>query len=372
SSSAAARLTARFSKLTSISQGRASTAASATDARATHAAAATSKLATSKLSRIVPLVLKNGITLIKDRRLIDTVFHGKKLGPIFEEITERERLRVRPVIPKDASARVTTNIIMDAFLEQGHDLVCDGWSGFEYAHLTQAEHRLMTLGRDKPKQGLSATELAVQYLRRECFIVVMNGKKKFGAYDPFFFEMMGKTISDDDDNADSELADSPEDLPNDFGECFFCCNTFSVDVLENHQLTCTREDSGQQEIIVKKEPARTHLEAPRDQCFSTPASRRSSTSMNGGACICGKPDDDEVMVGCDGDGCDIWRHKSCVGSKKGYRNKDWFCDDCLLKQPRDENDPGAGNQDPKKHILDKKRKSEGSPAKRVSSRLRPG
>ncbi|KAE8231077.1 hypothetical protein CF326_g3911 [Tilletia indica] len=77
------------------------------------------------------ITFKNGITLIKDRRLIDKRFMHGDLRVAFNTITEENYLRVKPLISKLASEREVYSCIITAFQAKGHHLLRDGNCGFD-------------------------------------------------------------------------------------------------------------------------------------------------------------------------------------------------------------------------------------------------
>ncbi|KAL9939655.1 hypothetical protein V8E36_001472 [Tilletia maclaganii] len=112
----AARLTARFGTLGSIAQGQSRTSLGRGTTLATASQGCSSKGGGGHSGpipppRIKPIIFKNGITLVMDRRLLDRILVGKNITPIFERIVEEDRLRIRPAIDKGASAKEVTNII---------------------------------------------------------------------------------------------------------------------------------------------------------------------------------------------------------------------------------------------------------------------
>ena len=50
-------------------------------------------------------------------------------------------------------------------------------------------------------------------------------------------------------------------------------------------------------------------------------------------CICHKPDDGFLMVGCDG-GCDNWFHSACVGIDPQNVPQTYLCSACTPKKGR--------------------------------------
>ncbi|KAK0570101.1 hypothetical protein OC861_000243 [Tilletia horrida] len=124
-SGAAARLAARFNRLGSIAQGHRPPGRPSPAAQASNASTSGTQMA----HKIKPVPFKNGITLVKDRRLINQIFLTKHLGPLFESIVEQERLRIRPLIDKEANARTDVSCytgfsqISDATVES-QDRIC--------------------------------------------------------------------------------------------------------------------------------------------------------------------------------------------------------------------------------------------------------
>ncbi|KAK0527647.1 hypothetical protein OC835_004913 [Tilletia horrida] len=293
-SSAAARLSSRFAKVDSTAQGR------KTGGPPTTAASAS--------ARVKPISFQNGITLIKDRRLIDKMFLTKKFRPVFDAVVDQERLRVRPTVDKDASARETYNIINNAFIQQGHNLVRDGWNGFEFAYVISTDHKLMTLGpKDFPRQELSATELVSEYKRRDCYVVVCSSKK-FGPYDPLFFGTDGNIIiiiiSDDEEDEDdlpdillSKTKGKAAEKQSDFEACSTCGSKFSIDVIDDHEASCLWYP----ELInkhhdklpgVKQEPGTKDPPSPSEHY----SEEEDTDDCGEAACVCGKPDEDEKLA----------------------------------------------------------------------------
>ncbi|KAK0543810.1 hypothetical protein OC844_007548 [Tilletia horrida] len=282
-SSAAARLSFRFAKVDSTAQGR------KTGGPPTTAASAS--------ARVKPISFQNGIALIKDRRLIDKMFLTKKFRPVFDAVVDQERLRVRPTIDKDASARETYNIINNAFIQQGHNLVRDGWNDFD------TDHKLMTLGpKDFPRQELSAAELVSEYKRRDCYVVVCSSKK-FGPYDPLFFGMDGNTIiiSDDEEDEDdlpdillSKTKGKAAEKQSDFEACSTCGSKFSIDVIDDHEASCLwypEPINKHHDKLpgVKQEPGTKDSPSPSEH----DSEEEDTDDCDEAACVCGKPDEDE-------------------------------------------------------------------------------
>ncbi|KAL9931554.1 hypothetical protein V8E36_009551 [Tilletia maclaganii] len=383
-SAAAARLTARFGTLGSIAQGQSRTSLG----RGTTLAAA-SQGCSSKGGgghsgpipppRIKPIVFKNGITLVMDRRLLDKILVGKNIAPIFERIVEEERLRIRPAIGKGASAKEVTNIITTAFMEQGHDLIRDGWNGFEYCNLTATDHRLITIGTpEHPRQMFNAIELLTQYTRRECYIIVCS-EKKFKPYDPLLFELMADELPDDEET-DTGAQESKESrragkakaiTPElDFARCLFCYKMFSIDVHAEHEESCQEaylksQARSRSLLKVKEEPL-----AEEDSNFDE---NNSSEDDEDNACACGRPNHiEKTMVGCEGLGCETWWHESCA-DKAGFYGSVWFCPSCRGEghdgghgQPKHDTPSANPDSQAKKH----KPSRSTSRAKRSSSRLK--
>ncbi|KAL9938986.1 hypothetical protein V8E36_001799 [Tilletia maclaganii] len=365
-SAAAARLASCFGKLGSVSYGK---------DRNTAGAGATTTTPTANASTssacVNPVGFRQGITLIKDRRLIDRSFFNKHQAKIFESIVEKERLRVRPVIDKTASARTATNIINEAFKGQGHDLIRDGWSGFEFGYVTNTDHRRMTLGPESnPKQMLSGAELASGYGRWECFIIVCSDKK-FKPYDPPFFELFSNVFSDDETEAASVTGKGKEKAvyEPEFKKCIHCSKHFSIDVHHEHEESCmvsrpmSRLKNVDDELCdllasVKKEPAAA-------------SEHNSGSGSEEDDCFCGRPNTSEkTMIGCENLLCNTWRHKSCADAA-GFCGKDWYCPDCRL--PTVHNDQGAGQGSTSSiEAQGKKRKANFTGEKRTSSRTRSG
>ncbi|KAE8261162.1 hypothetical protein A4X09_0g7704, partial [Tilletia walkeri] len=365
STSAAQSLSSRFNKLSSIAMGSKPLGRSASASTLVSAQTSGSAVAGSKVQ---PIPFKNGITLIKDRRLIGQTFHSKNLKPIFDSIVEHHRMRVRPLIDKKANARSVYNTIIEAFVEQGHDFIQDGWKGFEYAYTTSTDHRLMTLGPEgKPKQSLSAAELASEYHRRECYIVVQSDQK-CSDYDPMFFEM-ADPISDDEFSQDGMSTVNGSG----FQKCFFCQTEFTVDLINDHESTCGWDDGPKPHVKVKSERVKSEKipdidsDGPEEDAGnSTLTSVRSSGNKKAKVdnadvtCACGKPDDDEkTMVGCDGTDCDVWRHRSCA-DESGFNGVDWFCPSC---RPDFKDAPAYGS-----HHRKRKQNPDANVTKRVSPR----
>ncbi|KAK0520987.1 hypothetical protein OC834_006829 [Tilletia horrida] len=159
----------------------------------------------SASSRVKPIFFQNGITLIKDKRLIDKMFLTKELH-----------------LP---------------FIQQGHN-----W----FAYVTSTDDKLMTLGpKDFPRQELSAAQLMSEYKRRDCYVVVYSSKK-FGPYYPLFFGMDGTTIIISDDEDEDNLSDilpcktkgKAKEKKTDFEACSTCGSKFSIDVIDDNEATC--------------------------------------------------------------------------------------------------------------------------------------
>ncbi|KAL9931400.1 hypothetical protein V8E36_009686 [Tilletia maclaganii] len=349
-SAAAARLSSRFGRLSSIAQGKTVSGSSASSSTAT-----TSQVA----AQIRPIPFKNGITLVKDRRLIgQPVRHRKKVNTLFEAIIEQARLRVRPVIDRMATALQVNNLVLAAFIDQGHDLVKDGWNGYEYGYVTGSNHVLMTLvPTDKSIEPLDASTLSSEFgSKRDCYIIVRSNKK-FPPYDPLFFELADVIDDEDDDDpkgkskgktkAKATISDDVADGEDDFTPCIYCKNVFSVDLIHDH------EDSFYEQVVETKPSVHVksevklevqdiddeeHLaalpsdvELQGDERSDSDKSKDSGDEEGNNAlpwCACGKPDSDEdEMVGCDGPGCGTWWHFSCADGD-GYINDIWYCKPC--------------------------------------------
>ncbi|KAK0554982.1 hypothetical protein OC844_006093 [Tilletia horrida] len=310
---AAAALAGRSGKLTSIAQGRrlavrhstgtgpvASGSGGSTGGASgsNSSSSGTGIPADNAMPRTRPMTFKNGITLIKDRRPLEKAIHTRHLRGQFEVIVEINRLRTRPHISKNATAWQVDNAITQSFLDQGHALHTDGQTDFE------------AIGPEKmPKEHLSGDQLAAEYAKRECYIVVKS-KLKFSAYDPLFFALVDE-ISDDEDGDDDD--DLPNVMGEDYKKCPFCCNT-CIDTIAEHEASCQEgfDKSAVKAEIVKQE---TPDLFPADTGDNAGPSRASSSGSSSLSDVHGA-----------GPGCDEQRHVTCVVTAP--ISSTWLCSAC--------------------------------------------
>ncbi|KAK0521963.1 hypothetical protein OC835_006724 [Tilletia horrida] len=340
---AAAALAGRFGKLTSIAQGRrlavrhstgtgpvASGSGGSTGGASgsNSSSSGTGIPADNAMPRTRPMTFKNGITLIKDRRPLEKAIHTRHLRGQFEVIVENNRLRTRPHISKNATAWQVDNAITQSFLDQGHALHTDGQTGFEYA-----AQDLRAIGPEKmPKEHLSGDQLAAEYAKRECYIVVKS-KLKFSAYDPLFFALVDE-ISDDEDGDDDD--DLPNVMGEDYKKCPFFRNTFCIDTIAEHEASCQEgfDKPAVKAEIVKQETPDLFPADPGDNAGPSRASSSGSSSLSDvhGACWCGQLDHVAPMLTCSGPGCDEQRHVTCVVTAP--ISSTWLCSACTDDEQR--------------------------------------
>ncbi|KAE8227700.1 hypothetical protein CF326_g7397 [Tilletia indica] len=408
---AAAALSAHYGKMTSLAQGKrpppARSAASLRSASSTSAS-----VSTSATGDPVPvknqITFKNGITLIKDRRLVEESFMHGEMRKVFEHIVEDNYLRIKPVISKLATEREVFNIIVQEFGKLGHQLLLDGQTGYEFGYFTHYGHRLKTLGpMNQPRQLVTGAQLKSEYDRNDCVIIVRSNIP-YRPYDPMLWDL-ARVIDDSEDEDDlPDLAPSglpgpsttntkskakcpkgkdkgknkavaSQDTPaEDFKACGFCNAPISVDYYDENMDTCSvglvsaSFMSVKSEIFSDDDDDNADDDQSEQQRSPNTRSRRATPVHS---CSCKKPDDaEEEMVGCDGDECLVWRHRSCA-SPLGFKRDDWFCQSCR----RDEESPSPGplndhektqSEPTSAPTASKKRKARPKSPVRSSSRLR--
>ncbi|KAL9934574.1 hypothetical protein V8E36_006349, partial [Tilletia maclaganii] len=350
-SAAAAALSSRYGKLKSIAEGRqplgrkpGSTTSGGLNGTSTASASSGSTAASPSMPQNRPITLRNGITLIKDRRLIGQMFLTRPLRSIFERIVGTHFLRARPFISKSATAAQVDNAIYDSFKKLGHNLVADGQVGFEYGSMSSGDHRLMTLGPEgHPKQHLSGNGFAAEYCKRECYIIVKS-HLPFPAYEELLWETA--EVIDDDDDHDDDAHDGSgaarRSGANDFTTCYGCDQDFSRTIFAEHSLTCTGHDTtrggrrnrANPPVPVKQEPDHDHAAmAHQEGPLFSPSGASSPLSspdldLRPNSCFYFGVEDGEIIL-CANIDCDQERHRACLVSVDDYQDP-WLCRSCRL------------------------------------------
>ncbi|KAK0556555.1 hypothetical protein OC844_005822 [Tilletia horrida] len=297
-SAAAATLASRYGKLTSIAQGRPSSGrfvpGGSSYSHASTSASASAAGADGEMPRTRPMNFKNGITLLKDRRLLGKTLHTRHLKAQFEAIVDNAHLRARPFLSRNASARQLDNAICNAFVALGHSLHLGDQCGFEYAYLAAGTLKLCTLGVTEPRDKLTGDEFYLEYAKRECYIVVLSDAKS-PLYDPIFFadaEVISDGDGDDDDDDGRSL---PDITGRDFRKCAFCLHSFSIDLFKPHEQDCMERWSRNHtrtESTVKKEPTSVNLFLDED---TASASTQVEAGAEGGSAFASARDGDRLL-----------------------------------------------------------------------------
>ncbi|KAL9931743.1 hypothetical protein V8E36_009293 [Tilletia maclaganii] len=365
SAAAAAALSSRYGKLKSIAEGRqpqgrkpGSTTSGGLKGTSTASASSGSTAASPSMPQNRPITLRNGITLIKDRRLIGQMFLTRPLRSIFERIVETHFLRARPFISKSATAAQVDNAIYDSFKKLGHNLVADGQVGFEYGSMSSGDHRLMTLGPEgHPKQHLSGNEFAAEYCKRECYIIVKS-HLPFLAYEELLWETAEVIDDDHDYDAHDGSGAARRSGANDFTTCYGCDQDFSRTIFAEHSLTCSGRDTprgGRRNrenppVPVKQEPDHDHAAmAHQEGPLFSPSGASSPLSspdldLRPNSCFCFGVEDGEIIL-CANIDCDQERHRVCLLSDETTRQSSFNADaERNFTQPAESSSSSDENQ----------------------------
>ncbi|KAK0542291.1 hypothetical protein OC861_005308 [Tilletia horrida] len=322
SSAAAAALASRYGKLRSIAQGSRSLGRKSSSA--TPLAAEDADPTKMPLTRQVSL--KNGICLVMDRRLIGETFLTKYTKRDFERIVDEHRLRIFPFISKTATAAQVDHMIVASFKKAHINLVADGHIGYEYAFISIGDHKLRTLGvTDEPRDQLTGTELASEYAKRECYIVVKD-KLQFPAYTPLL-RKSAQVIADDTDEEDNEPA---------FQRCPTCRQHFGRSTYAEHIASCTHRgsmSSSSSTYAVKKEQDQEALFRPLDEEDDYSASLSSISCGDVEHDCCCRSIKDEPLLTCFRDSCSKQSHRSCLELIEDFSDP-WTCKTCRIMRPQ--------------------------------------
>ncbi|CAD6954858.1 unnamed protein product [Tilletia caries] len=248
--------------------------------------------------------LTDGVTLVKDRRLLDQSIASHTANRVFKDITERERLQAFPVIGKGFNAVQVYNAIIEAFRKQNHDLVRDGQKGYEFCRLLNHSARLQTLRSDPPSITLTGVELATEYKRNKCFIVVRSDKK-FDKYDPLLHQLLGTSVDDDSpfESADDSDIDLPDITQSDraWKKCAFCKELIGIKEHAAHEYECGIEWKTQKDLRKELEDLRKQRVAVKEEAETAAAALNEANSLPkgsvslqppAGSCACGEADAD--------------------------------------------------------------------------------
>ncbi|KAK0565809.1 hypothetical protein OC861_003547 [Tilletia horrida] len=312
----ASALSSRYGKLRSIAQGSRSLGRKGSAS----GSFGVDSSDTSQMPSKNPVAFKNGICLVKDRRLIGQMFLTKNIKTSFERIVDHHRLRSFPFISKAATPEQVDHAINEAFKSQGHSLVADGQVGFEYAYISAGDHKLITLGpADQPRSELSGAVLAIEFSKRECYIVVKS-KLKFEPYDEILRET-AQVISEESD-CDNEPT---------FKSCPRCRHRFGRGTYEEHVASCSTKitplASRIKTEVDDEDPLFTFTGTDDDGL----SSRSSSPQAVEHACFC-RTNSDEQLLECSQPDCDKRFHRSCLEAIDDWREP-WICKTCRIMRP---------------------------------------
>ncbi|KAK0542941.1 hypothetical protein OC845_006375 [Tilletia horrida] len=306
----ASALSSRYGKLRSIGQGSRSLGRKGSAS----GSFGVNSSDTSQMPSKNPVAFKNGICIVKDLRLIGQMFLTKNINTSFERIVDHHRIRSFPFISKAATVEQVDHAINEAFKSQGHSLVADGQVGFEYAYISAGDHKLITLGpAGQPRFELSGAVLAIEFSKRECYIVVKS-KLKFGPYDEILRET-AQVISEESD-CDNEPT---------FKSCPRCRHRFGRGTYEEHVFSCSTKISPLASRIkteVDDEDPLFTFTGTDDDGLS---SRSSSPHAVEHACFC-RTNSDEQLLECSQPDCDkrfveaVWR-QSTTGGNLGFARR---------------------------------------------------
>ncbi|KAL9940964.1 hypothetical protein V8E36_000452 [Tilletia maclaganii] len=115
---------------------------------------------------------QDGITLIMDRRLLGKPIGAAKYSKLFKEITDVNRLNIKPVISKKYDEAQVQRVIYEAFARQGHNLLMNGQKGDEFSGLVKNDHNIQTLAPPSTADNRRSLSRGSPLPSSKCSIIV--------------------------------------------------------------------------------------------------------------------------------------------------------------------------------------------------------